>query len=84
MPSLPARRKAVDRPALPVPPAGVSVVASGQAAGWDDCRCAIVEGRPSEPFRHRSRDHVIAFHLKGAARVELTRGGKFTRFYSEP
>jgi AraC family transcriptional regulator len=84
MPSLPARRKAVDRPAPPAPPAGVSVVASGQAVGWEDCCCAIVEGRPNEPFRHRYPGHVIAFHLKGAALVELTRGGKFTRFYSEP
>ncbi len=83
MPSVPARRKAVDRPAPPEPPAGVSMVAATATLGWD-CRCAIVEGRPSEPFLHRSPEHVVAFHLAGAARVELTRGGKFTRFCSEP
>ncbi len=84
MPSPSPRRKAASRPAMPAPPAGVAVTTSAATAGWPDPQCAILQGRPDQPFRHRSDDHVVAFNLAGTAKVELTRGGRFTRFYSEP
>jgi AraC family transcriptional regulator len=62
----------------------VSVVASTVSAGWDGVQAWIVDGQLSDFYRHSSPLHVVAFLLNGTTRVEWKRGGRFTRYVSEP
>lgn len=66
------------------PIGGLAVVASAEASGWGGVRCALVAGREPAAHRHRAEEHVVAFHLRGTTKVELTRGSRFTRFFAEP
>ena len=62
----------------------VSVVASTVSAGWDGVQALIVDGQLSDFYRYSSPLHVVAFLLNGTTRVEWKRGGRFTRYVSEP
>jgi AraC family transcriptional regulator len=62
----------------------VSVVASTLSAGWDDVQGLVVEGRLADFYRHSSPRNVVAFLLCGTTKVEWKRGGRFTRYVSEP
>src|SRR5262245_48075573 len=71
---------------LPTPIAhpDVSIVASTISAGWSDVQAWIVECRLADFYHHSSRLHAGAFLLSGTTQVEWTRGGRFTRYPSEP
>jgi hypothetical protein len=63
---------------------GVSVVASTVAAGWEGVQAVVVDCQLADFYRHSSPLHVVAFLLNGTTRVEWKRGGRFTRYVSEP
>src|SRR5690349_8941048 len=69
---------------LPISPPEVSVVASTVSAGWDGVQALIVDGQLADCYRHSSPLHVVAFLLNGTTKVEWKRGGRFTRYVSEP
>src|SRR5689334_17382443 len=69
---------------LTIPHPWVSVVASTVLAGWDSGQALIVDCRPVDRYGYSSPLHVVAFHLSGTARVEWRRGGRLTRYVSEP
>ena len=71
---------------LPVPIShrDVSLVASTISAGWGDVQGLIVEGRLADFYHHSSQLHAVAFLLSGTTQVEWTRGGRYTRYLSEP
>jgi AraC family transcriptional regulator len=54
------------------------------SAGWTDVHGWVVEGRLADFSRHSSRLHAVAFLLSGTTQVEWKRGGRFTRYLSEP
>jgi AraC family transcriptional regulator len=62
----------------------VSVVASTVSASWADLQGLIVEGRLADFYRHSMPFHVVSFFLSGTTKVEWKRGGRFTRYVSEP
>jgi AraC family transcriptional regulator len=59
-------------------------VASTLSTGWSEVQGLIVEGRLADFYHHCSPLNVVAFLLNGTTRVELKRGGRFTRYLSEP
>ncbi|HZW29863.1 MAG TPA: AraC family transcriptional regulator [Isosphaeraceae bacterium] len=59
-------------------------MASTMSAGWGDVQGLIVEGRLTDFYPHSSRLHAVAFLLSGTTQVEWKRGGRFTRYRSEP
>jgi hypothetical protein len=62
----------------------VSVVASTASEGWEGVQALIVDGRLAEVHRHTCRIQVVAFLLDGTTTVEWKRGGRLTRYVSEP
>src|SRR5262249_15070385 len=71
-------------PAVPISHRDVSLVASTISAGWGDVQGLIVEGPLADFYHHSSRLHAVAFLLGGTTQVEWTRGGRYTRYLSEP
>ena len=69
---------------LPISHRDVSIVASTTSAGWSDLHAWVVECRLADFHHHASRLHAVAFLLSGTTRVEWKRGGRFTRYLSEP
>jgi hypothetical protein len=78
----PTRLESGMRPSISDPE--VSVVASTVSAGWDGVQALIVDCQPADCYRHASPLHVVAFLLNGTTTVEWKRGGRFTRYVSEP
>jgi AraC family transcriptional regulator len=62
----------------------VAVAASSARLGWRDVPALVVDCRLPEFHHHRSGRNSIAFLLEGTTQVEWKRGGRFTRFVSEP
>jgi AraC family transcriptional regulator len=60
------------------------VVASTHSAGWTEVQALIVECQLAHLHHHSSRLHIVAFLLSGTTQVEWQRGGRFTRYLSEP
>jgi AraC family transcriptional regulator len=84
MASAPEPHRPMRRTPLPSSHPDVSIVASTISAGWSDVQAWIVEGRLADFYHHSSRLHAVAFLLSGTTQVEWTRGGRFTRYPSEP
>jgi AraC family transcriptional regulator len=60
------------------------IVASTMSEGWRDVHGALVEGRLVDFYSHASPQHAVAFLLNGMTQVEWKRGGRYTRYLSEP
>jgi hypothetical protein len=69
---------------LTIPHPWVSVVTSTASAGWDGVRALIVDCQPVDGYAHSSPLQLVAFNLGGTTRVEWRRGGRLTRYESEP
>jgi AraC family transcriptional regulator len=62
----------------------LSIVASTTSAGWTTVLGSIVDGGSPEFVRHSSPLNLVSFLLSGTTMVEWKRGGRFTRYLSEP
>ncbi len=62
----------------------LAVAASSASLGWRHVPAMVVDCRLPEFFHHRSWRNTLAFLLGGTTQVEWKRGGRFTRFVSEP
>jgi AraC family transcriptional regulator len=65
-------------------PPGISVVASTAAVGWRNVHGMIAEGRLEDFHHYTAVDPMVAFLLSGVTQVEWKRGGRYTRFLSQP
>jgi AraC family transcriptional regulator len=77
-------RRLTERLLDPALPTGISVIASTASVGWSSVHGMVVEGRLEEFHRFAAPDPVVAFHLNAVTQVEWKRGGRYTRFLSQP
>jgi AraC family transcriptional regulator len=69
---------------LPLSQPEFSIVASTLSAGWSNVQALIVESQLAEFSSYSAPRHTVAFLLSGTTKVEWKRGGRFTRYLSEP
>jgi AraC family transcriptional regulator len=68
----------------PSAPPELTVAASSAALGWRHVPALVLNCRVPEFYHFRSLRNSIVFLLGGTTQVEWKRGGRFTRFVSEP
>ena len=83
-PGSPASSSDTERRAPMNWPTSMTLVASTGTAFGDIGNAVILEGRPPDSYRHRSRATVFSLGLKGSATIEWTRGGHLSRFVGTP
>jgi AraC family transcriptional regulator len=69
---------------MPLAHPEVTVVASARSMGWSQVQSFVVDCQLAEFYHHASPFHTVAFLLSGTTRVEWKRGGRLTRYVSEP